>query len=53
MTSSQRIFFGVIASVLLAVGLVKAAEAFDPVIFGDRPANADDDWGDPVSCRPS
>jgi len=53
MTSTQRIFFGVVASVLLAIGLVKAAESFDPVIFGDRQAGADEDLGDPATFRPS
>ncbi len=32
MTSTQRILFGAVASLLLMLGLVKAAESFDPVV---------------------
>ena len=43
MTSTQRILFGVVGSVLLVLGFVKAAELFDPVFFGSRlPGTADD-----------
>ena len=44
MTSTQRIFFGAVASVLLVLGLVKAAESFDPVTSQGRTdgAGADD-----------
>lgn len=40
MTPTQRILFGAMASLLLMVGLVRAAESFDPVLFG---GHADDD----------
>lgn len=43
MSSTQRIVFGVVASILLVLGLVKAAEAFDPVFFGARLPGAADD----------
>jgi hypothetical protein len=36
MNSTQRVLFGVVASVLLVLGLVKAAELFDPVFLGSR-----------------
>ena len=32
MTSTQRILFGAVASLLLILGLVKAAESFDPIV---------------------
>ena len=34
MTPTQRILFGVVASLLLVLGFVKAAESFDPVFLG-------------------
>ena len=37
MTSTQRILFGALASLLLVLGLVKAAESFDPIVQHDRP----------------
>jgi len=50
MTPTQRVLFGVVASLLLVLGFVKAAESFDPVVFGgfDRSA-ANDQLGNPVS----
>jgi hypothetical protein len=45
MNSTQRILFGVVASVLLVLGLVKAAEFFDPVFFGSRLSDAADEFG--------
>jgi hypothetical protein len=45
MNSTQRILLGVVASVLLVLGLVKAAEFFDPVFFGSRLSGATDDFG--------
>jgi hypothetical protein len=44
-TSTQRILFGVVGSVLLVLGFVKAAELFDPVFFGGRLPGAADDRG--------
>ena len=40
MTPTQRVVFGVVASLLLVLGFVKAAESFDPVVLGgfDRSA---------------
>ncbi len=40
MTSTQRILFGAVASLLLVLGFVKAAESFDPVVLRDRPSGA-------------
>lgn len=48
MTSTRRIIFGVVGSLLMAIGLIKAAESFDPVSFGGRQPNADEDVGDPA-----
>jgi len=47
MTSTQRILFGAMASLLLVLGFVKAAESFDPVVSHDRlnSASADDIGG--------
>jgi hypothetical protein len=45
MTSTQRILFGVVASVLLVLGFVKAAELFDPVCLGGRLPGAANDLG--------
>ena len=43
MSELRRTTFGFIASFLLALGLVKAAESFDPVFFGGgRPRLLDD-----------
>jgi len=43
MTPTQRILFGVVASLLLVLGLVKAAESFDPVFLGGHPGGAGDE----------
>jgi hypothetical protein len=45
MSSTQRILFGVVGSILLMLGFVKAAELFDPVFFGSRLSGAADDPG--------
>jgi hypothetical protein len=44
-TSTQRILFGVVGSVLLVLGFVKTAELFDPVFFGGQLPGAADDLG--------
>jgi hypothetical protein len=49
MTSSRRILFGLLASTLMAVGLFKAAEVFDPVLAVNRLAPADDGFGPSVA----
>ena len=40
MTSAQRILFGAVASLLLVLGFVKAAESFDPVVPRGLPNGA-------------
>ena len=45
MNSAQRILFGVVASILLVLGFMKAAELFDPVFFKGRLSGAADDLG--------
>ncbi len=44
MTATERILLGIVASFLLILGLVRAAESFDPVVSCGRPncAAADD-----------
>ena len=49
MTSIQRIFFGAVASALLVLGFVKAAESFDPVFLGGQENAASDQLGGPVT----
>jgi hypothetical protein len=52
MTPTQRILFGLVASLLLVLGFVRAAESFDPVFFGGRSGGvADDDLAAPVASR--
>ena len=51
MTPTRRILFGLVASILLVLGLVKAAESFDPVIFGGRQSLGGDGFGDPAGPR--
>ena len=52
MTPTQRIFFGLVASLLLVLGFVTAAESFDPVFFGGRYGGvADDELAGPVVSR--
>jgi hypothetical protein len=52
MTPTQRIFFGAVASLLLVMGFVKAAESFDPVFLGGQWSGAaDDDVGGTVAPR--
>ena len=52
MTPTQRILFGVVASLLLVLGFVKAAESFDPVFLGSRLGGAADaDVGGTVAPR--
>lgn len=52
MTPTQRILFGVVASLLLVLGFVKAAESFDPVFLGGRLGGAgDDDIGGTIAPR--
>ncbi len=49
MTPTQRVLFGVVASLLLALGFVKAAESFDPVFLGGQEGSAGNDrFGGPV-----
>jgi len=43
MNPARRILFGVVASLLLLLGLVKAAESFDPVFFGGQEGTASAD----------
>jgi hypothetical protein len=45
MTPTRRILFSVVASILLVLGLVKAAESFDPVLIGSRLPGAANDLG--------
>ena len=50
MTPTQRILFGVVASLLLVLGFVRAAESFDPVFLGGQEnAGASDQLGGPVT----
>lgn len=52
MTPTQRILFGLVASLLLVLGFVQAAESFDPVFFGGRLGiAADDDLTGPAASR--
>jgi hypothetical protein len=52
MTPTQRILFGLVASLLLVLGFVRAAESFDPVFFGGRSGGgADEDLAGPVVSR--
>jgi hypothetical protein len=52
MTAAQRILFGVVASMLLVLGLVKAAESFDPVFLGGRlHGAAEKDFGGSATTR--
>jgi len=52
MTPTQRILFGVVASLLLVLGFVKAAESFDPVFLGGQLGGvADDDFVGPAATR--
>jgi hypothetical protein len=51
MTPTQRILFGAVASLLLVLGFVKAAECFDPVFLGGQPGNAADDIGGTIAPR--
>ncbi len=49
MSEIRRTTFGFIGSLLLALGLVKAAELFDPVFFGGRQPRALEDFGKTVA----
>ncbi|HUL53575.1 MAG TPA: hypothetical protein VLT83_09230 [Opitutaceae bacterium] len=50
MTPTQRILFGVVASLLLVLGFVRAAESFDPVFLGGQQnAAAGDQLGGPLT----
>ncbi|MDD2765374.1 MAG: hypothetical protein PHE83_15535 [Opitutaceae bacterium] len=51
MTPTQRFIFGVVASLLLVLGFLKAAESFDPVCCGDRLSTSADDLGDSITSR--
>ncbi|MFA5058285.1 MAG: hypothetical protein WC485_09245 [Opitutaceae bacterium] len=51
MTPTQRFIFGVVASLLLVLGLIKAAESFDPVFLGGRWSGGADELGDPAATR--
>lgn len=51
MTPAQRILFGVVASLLLVLGCVKAAESFDPVLCGGRGGDGDGERGGCGSCQ--
>ena len=49
MTPTQRILFGVVASLLLVLGFVRAAESFDPVFLGGQQNAASDQLGGPLT----
>ena len=54
MTATQRVLLGFVASFLLVLGLVKAAESFDPVVYGDQThGTAGDDFGGTAADRVS
>lgn len=40
MTPAQRVIFGLVASALLVLGFVKAAESFDPIGIAGQLNNA-------------
>ncbi|HUJ43298.1 MAG TPA: hypothetical protein VLW52_06805 [Opitutaceae bacterium] len=49
MTPTQRILFGVVASLLLVLGFVRAAESFDPVFLGGQQNAASEQLGGPLT----